>query len=192
MSQQICSMAGVPVFIETNNFLLRSMVPNDVSVSFLRWMNSRDMMEGLNLASINFTKEQIIEYIRGFDNLNNYFIGIFDKKNNNTLIGFYTIDINLTHKLGNITAGVGEEGYVGKSVLWATIDALLDHFYTYRDIYKMVARITTKNRRMLFCFVKNPRFTLEATLKEECRTPDGERVDILIFSSFRHEKINDE
>lgn len=188
MSQRICSMAGVPIFIETNHFLLRSMMPNDVSVSFLRWMNSQEMMEGLNLSSINFTKEQMVEYIRSFDNVNNYFIGIFDKENDNILIGFYTIDVNLTHKLGNITSGVGEEGYIGKTVLWSTVDALLDHFYTYRDLYKMVARITEKNRRMLFCFVKNPRFTLEATLKEECQTPNGERVDILIFSSFRPEK----
>lgn len=187
MTQRASNLAGVPIFIETNGFLLRSLTPNDVSASFLAWMNSPEMMEGLNLPPLNFTHAQMAEYISRFDNLHNYFIGIFDKQNGNRLVGFYTIDVNLTHRVGNITAGVGEPGYVGKTVLWATIDALLDHFYTYRDLYKTVARILARNRRMLFCFVNNPRFKLEATLKGECQAPNGDRVDILIFSSFQPE-----
>lgn len=187
MTQQASNLAGVPIFIETNGFLLRSLTPSDVSASFLTWMNSPEMMEGLNLPPLNLSPQQMAEYVARFDNKHNYFIGIFDKQNGNRLVGFYTIDVNLNHKVGNITAGVGEPGYSGKAVLWATIDALLDHFYLYRDLYKMVARILLKNRRMLFCFVKNPRFVLEATLKDECLAPSGERVDILIFSSFRSE-----
>lgn len=183
MAEQTPNLAGVPIFIETNGFILRSLTPKDVSASFLAWMNSAEMMEGLNLPPINFSPQQMAEYIKQFDNHRNYFIGIFDKQTNK-LIGFYTIDVNLNHKVGHITAGVGEPGYSGKAVLWATIDALLDHFYLYRDLYKMAARILAKNKRMLFCFVRNPRFILEAILKEECLSPNGERVDILIFSSF--------
>lgn len=184
MVQQIPNLAGLPVFIETNGYLLRSLTPADVSASFLQWMNSPDMMEGLNLSPINFSAQQLAEYVKQFDNKHNFFIGIFDKANNKP-IGFYTIDINLSHKVGHITAGVGEAGYVGKTVLWATIDALLDHFYLYRNLHKMNARILAKNKRMLFCFVRNPRFNLEAVLKEECLAPTGERVDILLFSSIK-------
>ncbi|MFV0548351.1 MAG: GNAT family N-acetyltransferase [Limnobaculum xujianqingii] len=179
------NLAGIPIYIETNGYLLRSLTPNDVTPDFLKWMNSQDMMEGLNLPPLNFTHQQLADYTKQFDNHRNYFIGIFDKKND-LLVGFYTIDVNLNHKVGHITAGVGAPGYPGKPVLWATIDALLDHFYLYRDLHKMAARILAKNKRMLFCFVKNPRFNLEAVLKEECLAPDGERVDILIFSSLRH------
>lgn len=184
MTTNISDMAGVPIFIETNGYLLRSLTPNDVSAPFITWMNSQEMMEGLNLPPINFSAQQLSEYIKQFDNHRNFFIGIFDKTNH-TLIGFYTIDVNLKHKVGHITTGIGEKGYSGKAVLWATIDALLDYFYLYRDLHKMVARILAKNKRMLFCFVKNPRFNLEAVLKEECLAPTGERVDILLFSSLR-------
>lgn len=184
MTTNKSDMAGIPIFIDTNGYLLRSLTPDDVSASFLEWMNSKDMMEGLNLPPINFSAQQLTDYIKQFDNHRNFFIGIFDKRDNK-LIGFYTIDVNLTHKIGHITAGVGSAGYSGKAVLWATIDALLDYFYLYRDLHKMAARILSKNKRMLFCFVKNPRFVLEAVLKEECLAPSGERVDILIFSSFR-------
>ncbi|VFS47338.1 GNAT family N-acetyltransferase [Budvicia aquatica] len=184
MTQRSFHLAGVPVYIETNGYLVRSLAPSDVSDTFLQWMNSEDMMEGLNLPPINFSAQQLADYIAQFDNHRNFFLGIVDKSNN-ALIGFYTIDINLNHKVGHITTGIGEKNYSGKAVLWATIDALLDHFYLYRDLHKMSARILAKNRRMLFCFVKNPRFKLEGVLKEECLAPTGERVDILIFASLR-------
>ncbi len=177
-------LAGIPIHIETNGYLLRSLTPADVNADFLTWINSAEMMEGLNLPPVNFSAQQLAEYIKQFDHQHNFFVGIFDQKNG-ALIGFYNIDINLVHKVGHITTGIGNKNYSGKTVLWATIDALLDHFYLYRDLHKMVARILAKNKRMLFCFVKNPRFGLEAVLKEECLAPTGERLDILIFSSLR-------
>ncbi|WP_434778194.1 GNAT family N-acetyltransferase [Neisseria sp. Ec49-e6-T10] len=182
------NLAGIPIYIETNGYLLRSLTPADITEAFLTWMNSTEMMEGLNLPPINFSAQQLSDYIKQFDHKTNYFIGIFDQKNDHLLVGFYTIDINLAHKVGHITAGVGEAAYSGKTVFWATIDALLDHFYFYRDLHKMVARVLSKNKKMLFCFVNNPRFELEAVLKEECLSPTSERVDILLFSSFRPKK----
>ena len=177
---------GSQIHIETNGYLLRSLVPQDVTSEFLGWLNSPQMMQGLNLLNVSFTAPQLAAFISQFDNRHNYFIGIFDKSNN-LLVGFYTIDVNLVHKVGNITTGVGALGYNGKAVLWATIDALLDHFYLYRDLDKMVARILAKNRQMLFCFIqKNTRFVCEAQLKKECLAPSGERVDILLFASFKH------
>jgi RimJ/RimL family protein N-acetyltransferase len=184
MNPDKTTMAGIPIHIETNGYLLRSLTASDVSASFLAWMNSQEMMEGLNLPPLNFSAPQLAGYIEQFDNNRNFFIGIFDK-NKGLLVGFYAVDVNLTHKVAHITTGIGEPGYSGKAVLWATIDALVDHFYLYRDLYKMSARILAKNKRMLFCFVKNPLFKLEAILKEECLAPTGERVDILIFSTTR-------
>lgn len=174
-----------PIYIETNNFVLRTLVESDVNDRFLTWLNSQEMMDGLNLSGVRFSAESLKQFIRGFNNLTNYFIGIFDQKTN-LLIGFYTIDADLKHRVGNISAGgIGETGYSGKKVFWATIDALLDYFYLYRGMEKMVARILRKNVRMLFCFVNNPRFTFEAVLKKECLAANGERLDIVIFSSFK-------
>lgn len=179
------SAAAAPIHIETNGFLLRSLTPTDVNDRFLRWLNDADMLRGLNLPALNFTQEQLAAFIASFNNYHNYFVGIFDKTNS-VLLGFYTLDVNRTHKVGIITTGIGEPEYLGKNVLWLTIDALLDHFYTYRDVEKISARILAKNKRMLFNFVNNTRFVFEAKLKRECLSPDGERVDLLVFASFKN------
>ncbi|UDM48871.1 GNAT family N-acetyltransferase [Cupriavidus sp. MP-37] len=176
--------AGAPLLVETGDFLLRSLVPADANERFLAWLGNEEMLRGLNLPLLNFTLPELADFIAGFDNQRNYLVGIFDKRTR-LLIGFYTVDVNLAHKVGHLTTGIGENAYWGKGVLWATIDALLDHFYLYRDVDKMVARILGNNRRMLFNFIDNTRFVFEARLRGECLSLDGKRLDVLVFASFR-------
>jgi len=175
---------GAPVHIETNGYILRSLTPADVTPRFVAWLNDQEMLAGLNLPTLNFSLEQLREFVAGFDNLRNYFIGIFDRSTA-LLLGFYTIDVNPVHKVGNVTTGVGEKDYQGKGVLWATIDALLDHFYAFRDVEKMTARILARNTRMLFNFRGDTRFKFEAKLSRECLSTDGKRLDVLVFASHK-------
>jgi len=171
--------------IETNGFVLRSLVPDDINPRVLSWLSDGEMMQGLNLTSLSFDLDQLRAFVGKFDNLHNYIIGIFEKSSG-LLVGFYTIDVDLKHRVGQITTGVGERAYQGKGTLWATIDALLDHFYAERNVDKISARILAKNYRMIFNFKDNTRFVLEARLQQECLAPNGERVDILLFASFKN------
>lgn len=132
--------AGAPVHIETNGFILRSLTAADATPRFLQWINSPEFLSGLNLRALNFTHEKLVRYIESFDNRNGYLVGIFAPQTR-LLLGLYTLDVNLMHKVGNITTGIGEHAYEGKGMLWATIDALLDHFFAYRDIEKITARV---------------------------------------------------
>lgn len=175
---------GAPVHIETNGYLLRSLTAQDVTPRFVEWLNNSDMLSGLNLASLNLNLEQLKAFVSRFDNHNSFIIGIFDPSNG-LLIGFYTLDINHVHRTGNITTGLGEKDYQGKGVLWATIDALLDHFYLYRGVEKVTARILARNLRMLFNFRGDPRFKFEAKLSRECLGPGGKRLDVLVFASHK-------
>lgn len=173
------------IFIETNGFIVRSLMSDDANPRFLEWLSGSGMMRGLNLAGLGYGLQQLREFITRFDNRNNYLLGIFDPAND-LLVGFYTIDVAVTHKTGQITTGIGEPGYDGKKTLWATIDALLDHFFAERDVEKISARVLARNHKMLFLFKDNPRFVLEGCLRQECLAPDGQRVDILIFSAFKY------
>ena len=176
--------SGRPVDLLTNGFILRSLLPADVNPRMLAWLSDQQMMQGLNLASLDFDLDGLRRFVAGFDNFHNYIIGIFEQSSG-LLIGFYTIDVDLKHKIGQITTGIGERAYQGKGTLWATADALLDHFYAERDIDKFSARILAKNYRMLFNFKDNPVFVFEACLRQECLAPNGERLDILVFAAFK-------
>jgi RimJ/RimL family protein N-acetyltransferase len=169
--------------LETNEYIVRTVLPRDVTDEFLEWFNKAEMLRGLNLENLNFTLESLRSFVSRFDNFHNYFLGIFS---GDALVGFYTIDVNRHHKIGSITTGIGDKHYLGKHVLWSTIDAVIDHFYETRDIEKFTARILARNYAMLFNFKNNPRFELEGHLKQECRASDGKRLDILLFASYKY------
>lgn len=174
---------GCSIRIETNGFVVRTLLPEDVTEEFLSWFNKSQMLRGLNLEGLNFSLASLRAFVSRFDNSHNYFLGIYA---DDVLVGFYTIDVNKTHRIGSITTGLGDQKHMGKGVLWATIDAVIDHFYEEREIEKFTARILARNYAMLFNFKNNPRFELEGYLKQECRTPDGDRVDILLFASYKY------
>lgn len=177
--------AGAPVLIETGSYILRSMRAEDANERILGWLNDAGMLQGLNLPPLHFTLETLRHFIVGFDNRRTYFIGIFDREAG-ILVGFYTLDTNLSHRIGHLTAGVGEQAYLGRRVFWDTVDALLDHMYAHRGLEKIKAQVLARNRRMLFNLINNNRrFIFEALLRQECLAPDGTRQDILIFASFR-------
>lgn len=171
------------VHLESGGYIVRTLLPQDVTEEFLGWFNEAEMLRGLNLDNLNFTLESLRSFVSRFDNLHNYFLGIFA---DNILVGFYTIDVNRHHRIGSITTGIGDKHHLGKHVLWATIDAVIDHFYETRNVEKFTARILARNYAMLFNFKNNPRFELEGHLKQECRTSDGKRLDILLFASYKY------
>lgn len=174
-----------PVYIESGDYIVRSLKDTDTSEELLGWLNRADMLRGLNLSKVDFNLSQLRAFIAGFDNYLHFILGIFSRSDDR-LIGFYTIDVNGTHKTGSLTTGIGDTSERGKRTLWATIDAILDYFYAERDIEKFTARILARNYAMLFNFKNNTRFVLEAHLKDECLAPNGKRVDLLIFASFKN------
>ena len=57
---------GKPVRLETNGFLLRSLVPDDVNPQMLGWLANREMMQGLNLPGLDFDLNGLRRFVAGF------------------------------------------------------------------------------------------------------------------------------
>jgi len=172
-----------PVHIEVSAFTVRSLTAQDANERFAQWLGGEEMRDGLNLPVMEFDTTRLSAFITSFDQIEHHFIGIFDRISG-LLIGFYTLDVNQTHRVACMTAGIGEPKYRGQRVFWQTIDALLDHFFVFRNVEKIVARVLARNRSMLFNFIDNPRFGYEARLLRECRSLDGSRLDVLLFAAF--------
>ncbi len=173
-----------PVSLETEGYWLRSLTVDDAGPVFLGWLKDKEIMDGLNLAPLDFNIEKLRQFIAGFSNRENYLIGIFARPHG-AMVGFYTIDVNLAHRTGQITTAVGDKKYWGKDALVGTILAVRDHFFAFRNIDKLTARVLAKNRRVLFNFIGSTDFPFEALLKKECLSQDGERLDVMVFSAIK-------
>lgn len=175
----------IPVYIQTKNFLLRSLTANDVNEEFISWVKTDEMTFGLNVDTrswnVDFFKKMLSHQ---YDNIRHYIVGIFDLKDK-ALIGFFSFDINYAHQIAHITAGMNPHKIAPKVVFFETTNPLLSFFFEQRGVEKISARVLSNNLRILFCFIGNKTFELEATLKKECVSLQGERTDILIFSAFK-------
>ena len=179
---------GPPIHIETHGYVLRSLRSADATSDLLEIINSKTLQTGLNIDLKDFDTPSLIEFISRFDDKHNYFVGIFK---NGLIKGFYTVDVNLTHRVGVITAGISEAASREDRVYWATIEAFIEHLFVYRDLEKISARIFANNRAMLFNFMNAKLFQHEATLRKECIALDGTRQDVIVFSALKGESNPD-
>ncbi|MEN3929912.1 GNAT family N-acetyltransferase [Microvirga sp. W0021] len=174
-----------PVKIETENFWIRSLTIQDADSRLVQWLNDQEMQDALNLPKLDMTPEKLRQFIVSFNNRNNYILGIFSKAED-TIIGFYTIDVNLQHQVGHLTTAIGDKNFWGKNIMPEIILAIRDYFFANTQVEKLSARVLAKNRRVLFNFIGSPDFPFEARLVKECRAPDGKRLDLLIFSAIKN------
>ncbi len=173
-----------PIVIETENYRVRSLRATDASQSLREWLKDKDMVEGLNIAVIDWTADRLQKFIMSFDNKRKYIVGIFEKQNEE-LVGFYTIDVNALHKTAQIAAGIGNREYWGKNVFSETAKPLIGHLFERRDVDKVTGRVISSNRRMFFNFMNSKRFYLEARLREEILSPAGKRLDVFSFAALK-------
>lgn len=175
----------MPVYIQTKNYLLKSLTANDINDNFISWIKTDEMALGLNVETRNWNVDFFKNMLsHQYDNIAHYIIGIFDLKDNE-LVGFFSFDLNYVHEIAYITAGMNSKRISPKVVFFETTDALVKFFFEQRGMNKISARVLSNNVGILFCFIDNKTFELEATLKSECKSLDGKRMDILIFSSFK-------
>lgn len=176
---------GKPISVHSDRYHLRTMKESDASETFIGWLNSPEILSGLNIPPRAWTVDGLRGFIASFDCINRHLIGI-EERESAALIGFYVLDINPLHRTCQITAAVGDPAHVGRNVLYEASPVLVRHLFDKRDVEKISARVVATNRRVLFNFMQDDVFRFEARLRQEVRTSDGSRADILVFSALKN------
>jgi len=156
----------------------------DGTQQLISWLQDDDVLRGLNIPRREWTLDQIKTFITSYDCVKRHLVGIFERRNE-ALIGFYTLDVNLTHKSAQITAAVCDRSFVGRNVLRETARPFIIHLFETRDIEKVSARVLASNKRIIFNFIIPDLFVYEAKLRQEVIVKDGRREDLLIFACHK-------
>ncbi|UBB15760.1 hypothetical protein [Comamonas odontotermitis] len=178
------ALQGGPVRVETSNFVVRSLTAADVTPGFARWFDDALMLQGLNLPALHFSVEGLRAFVASFNNLDNYFIGVLDKRSQN-LQGFYNFSVNRTHRVATLTMGMAPHTQMARQILWEVSEPLFDEMFSRSDIEKISARVLASNRRVLFALANNEHFVPEALLRQECLGVNGKRLDVLAIACFK-------
>ncbi|MFO1235919.1 MAG: GNAT family protein [Alphaproteobacteria bacterium] len=176
-----------PIRIETERWLLRTLVPADASERWCGWVADPEVMGPVNTPPRTMSRAELAAYIARFDQETRLLIGIFDRANG-LHVGFYQIDVSPTHRTAAFNVIVGDKSYWGRKVVLETRAALLDHLFR-GGVEKATGAPLARNFPAVFNY-KAQGWRLEGILKGQCRPMyNGPRLDQYQFGLLKDEWI---
>jgi len=177
---------GALLKLETERFVIRTMIREDVTDDFLSWLLDPEVMLGLNLPRRRLSRLQAVRYVLGHDNRTKFFLTICLRQEGRQ-IGFFTVDCNLQHKSAETSVVVGDRDFWGKNVVIEARSALLNFLFDQMKMHKVLGRPHGRNFSSIFNY-KALGFKCEGILREQmCSIQDNNRLDQLIFGILREE-----
>lgn len=114
--------------VETPNFYIRLMTPEDATDRWAVWFESPDVREAINLPHAKRTKADMAAYIRSFDQRHRIICGVFDKTND-LLVCIATCYVDWTRSDYLINTMIGEPAYRNKGVMTELTPPFRDYFF---------------------------------------------------------------
>lgn len=175
-----------PIALRTRRLELRTLTPDDACEDWLGWARDPQVMAPLNLPVREMSLNQLRSYISSFDNANRCLIGLFEKRRK-TLLGFFMVDVDRTHRVATLNVLIGDRAWWGKGIVNEARAALLDHFFEHWKMEKAAGGPLARNFPAVLNY-KAQGWRHEGTLRDHrLSVLDGKRLDQFQFGLLRSE-----
>lgn len=175
-----------PFTIETANFVIRFLTPDDATDRWSAWFDSAYVREALNMDSRPRTKADMQAYIAGFDQSTRILLGVFDKKTGLLVcIGNAQIDWNIGNYLINTV--VGEPAYRNTGVMTELTPPFRDYFFDALGLKTSTASALATNT-VIRKFLESTGWKLAQVLKDHTKSnADGTMIDLYLYKLTRED-----
>lgn len=171
--------------VETERFVLRSLLPKDADDVYTSWWNDIELQKGFNSPPRNWTNAQAAKHISQFNNKTKFHLGIFCKKTQQR-IGFFAMFVNYRQKVAKTNILLGNRDYWGKGVVLEVRGTMLDFLFNGLGLEKVEGEILGRNLSSIFNY-KAQGFKSEGVRRSQILAPDGSRTDVYHFGLLRDE-----
>jgi len=161
-----------PITLDTPNYRLRTLRPDDACESWTRWLLDPDAARNLNTTPRVMSIEQIRAYIARFDSRTNFLFGIFDKETD-ALVGIRSVYVDRERRSFVDNILIGEVSARGKSARRESSDAMWRYLFEDLDLTCCRCAILAENEHML-AVVKQRGFVHEHTSHRPSATGTGQ------------------
>lgn len=173
-----------PFTIETANFIIRFLTPEDATERWAVWFASDYVRTSLNMDAQPRSKADMARYIAGFDQRSRLVLGAFDKANGLLVcIGSAQIDWSIGNYLINTV--VGEPEYRNVGVMNELTPPFRDYFFDELGLKTSTATALSTNT-IIREFLEKTGWTLVQTIKNHTRSQkDGSMIDLCLYKLTR-------
>ena len=161
-----------------NNLFLKILDVNDISESYINWLNDKEIMQYTEQARKVHDHKNVCEFVLSMNNSSdNYLFGIFD---NSTHIGNIKLGpIDFFHGTADISYVIGNSSYWGKGIASEAINAISEIAFYELNLAKIYAGVYESNIGSIKALQKN-NFILEGHFSQD-KLFDNKRIDSLRY-----------
>jgi len=172
----------IDVRIDCGRYLLRTLKVEDACERWAGWMADRRSVRLSNVPPRAMKREDIVAYIKQFDQRSSLLIGIFEKQTR-AQIGFIRLDIApaLSRCLGFMFIGEGK--YRHSSVTNVLGPPFHDFVFETLGLRTMLTTVLARNRAMVLYLVKYG-WTLDKTIERHVKSQTDDSMLDLCFLSL--------
>jgi RimJ/RimL family protein N-acetyltransferase len=173
-----------PFEIETANFVIRFLRPEDATDRWSAWFSSAYVRESLNMDARPRTKADMEAYIKGFDQNTRILMGVFDKVTGLLVcIGNAQVDWAAGNYLINTV--IGEAEYRNTGVMSELTPPFRDYFFDVLGLKSSTASVLGTNT-VIRKFLEATGWTLVQVLKNHAKSQaDGSPIDLYLYKLTR-------
>jgi len=176
---------GTPLKLETERFVVRSVIARDVGSNYMTWAKDPNVMETLNLPPRQLTLGQLVRYVERFNNKTSFHLGVFLKETG-VQIGFYSVYVDASNMIAQTNVVVGDRAWWGKRVVLETRAAIIDFLFDVIGVDKVWGLPLARNVPSVFNY-KAQGFKCEGVLRQHRKSVVGGRADQLAFGLLKSE-----
>jgi [ribosomal protein S5]-alanine N-acetyltransferase len=177
--------AGMRLQVETERFLLRSLLPKDVGAVYISWWNDVELQKGFNSPPRNWGQQHVTKHLQQFNNKTKFHLGIYCKETSQ-LIGFFAMFVNYQQKVAKTNVLVGNREYWGKNVVLEVRTIMLGFLFNELAMEKVEGEILGRNLSSIFNYQAQG-FKSEGVRRSQILDPEGNRTDIYHFGLLKSE-----
>jgi RimJ/RimL family protein N-acetyltransferase len=172
------------VWLDCGQYILRTVTTDDATDRWAHWMEDPEATHMLNAPPRAMTRDELVAYIKGFDQRTRILIGIFEKASG-LLLGFLRNDVNFETGQFLVSMIIGEPEYRNSGVTNAVTVPFRDYFFGTLGMKVMLATALAHNRPIIH-YLYSTGWTLDRTIERHIKSNSDDRMlDLCFFSQTR-------
>lgn len=162
-AQPAVSLSRPQAALETPNFYIRRLSPDDASDRIGTWFGQAEVAEGLNTEQRPLSRDEVRKWLASFDQQANQVNGVFDKRND-LLVTITNFQFNWDIRRVLVNIVVGEQAYRHCGVIPEASLPVRTLFFDEMKL-KVVTGTALSTNRTIIAFLEAAGFMRRETLK---------------------------
>lgn len=172
------------VYLEGDNFVVRSLRRSDLTSEYLSWMNDTEITKHLESGRDGYTMKDLVNYFENQSESSYQVYAIVDKKSSKHIGNLTFSPINQKYNRTGLGGIIGDKKYWGSSGAFVeAMQLLIDFGFKVRKFHKIHSGVSLLNVPCIIAS-KKVKFQEEGYLVDHMKYPDGSYVDTMVFGQI--------